>query len=272
MGISAKRAGVPGDIMINAGRNISASQVKKHRKCPRSYWFHYVCGVDPTKQGSKYLDLGSSIHDALEDYLKETDDISDMSHNERHIKSKFRKEAAMRDLADDMWSDGFTCCESAAMYLAKRADDVDIADIEGRIEYEMGRPDIQTPVTAILDVTLEQNEVWDWKTGRIRDDTIAEERIQGCIYALAYHAEYGEYPDCIKFIYLKEEEVRTLKAGRDHMDFMLTEARKLQSSRRTGEFEAKPGDQCYWCAYEFYCEASPVGVGSMDWEAFNGRF
>lgn len=246
--------------------NISASQVKTHAQCPLQYKMRYIDGMEASKKDSDYVKLGSRVHETLEDLLDREDPppLHDREILRRIIKEAY-KERTDYWIPEGLYEDGLTCCEKAADYLCKRQPD--IRGVEQRVEFDITRPDMETGVTSIMDV-ITDGEIWDWKTGRIRDDTPHEEKIQGSLYMAAYYHLHGEKPDAIRFIYVKEGKVRTLEPTDENWDYMLSRAKSLLHAKKTGEFPANPGDHCYWCAYEFWCPASPVGAGDVPWEEY----
>jgi len=247
--------------------NISASQVKAHSQCPKQWWFRYQSELEATKKDSKYLDLGSRVHEAIESAIS-GENIPPLGHKksvEATIQNKYEELGREYPLSDDMYEDGLEYCSVAARYISKR--EPALQDVERRKEYRIERGDISTGVTAILDVVA-NSEIWDWKTGRIRDETPHEEKIQAAVYMAAYLEAYGEPPDIINFVYLKEEEVRRLQPEDEIWEYMIERAKALVSAKKTGDFPGEPGEQCYWCGYEFWCDDSAVGIGGTPWEEY----
>lgn len=240
---------------------LSASGIKKFRDCPKQWWFRYRAAVEGTKTESEYAVLGSTVHEAIENVLREGEPYGPAA-----FMQEFRDLAADTDLPPDFVEDGADYAWNAGEFLNGR--DYTIRGIEEREEFQIERPDVDEPVTAILDVTTE-GQIWDWKTGRIRDDTPMEEKIQAGVYAAAYFNLYGEWPEVIRFVYLQEEEVRKYGPDDDLAALVLKYARQLVRAKREQHFPADPGDQCYWCEWEYYCEESGVGVGeNFDWEDY----
>ncbi len=246
--------------------NISASQVKKHSQCPLAYWFRYISEREPTKQNDVYLKLGSRVHEAIEDALT-AESPPPLGHEEA-VKAAIQNLYRENDeypLPDDHYEDGMKYCAKAAKFIAK--EEPDIREVEMREEYRISRGDLDTGVTAIMDV-IAGDEIWDWKTGSIRDETPHEEKIQGSIYMAAYLNKYGEEPESVRFIYLKEEKFRSIEPGDEIWQYMIERAKSLANSKETGEFEAKPGEHCYWCSYEYHCPEAPAGMGNVPWESY----
>lgn len=246
--------------------NLSASQVKTHSKCPMQYWMRYIEGMENTKKRSKYVKLGSRVHETIEDLFSR--DVPPPIDNEQRLKDIIRDHYAQREqpwLPKDAYNDGLKCCEKAAEVIYDRQPD--IWGIEERVEFDIDRPDMETGVTAIMDV-IASDEVWDWKTGRIRDDTPHEEKIQGATYMAAYYHLFEEPPEAVRFVYLKEGRMRTIDPTNDNWEYLLSKAKALLHAKKTGEFPANPGDHCYWCGYEFWCPESPVGMGNVPYEDY----
>lgn len=243
---------------------MSASGIKKHADCPKSWWFRYESDVEPIEGDTTHLDLGNAVHDALEDALKGW--MLNDRNLESYAKMRYESRADHHGVEDaDIWKTGRDCIETAVEYVLDR--DPDIIGIEDDVEFDVNRPDLNETFKGKMDVAT-QSEIWDWKTGSIRDDTRKKERIQGAVYMAAYRAEYGKPPEKVRFVYLKEEKVRSFEPSDEVWHEMLGAARSLAASKRADEWPAKPGDQCYWCPYEQSCaEAGGIGVG-FDWDAW----
>lgn len=246
--------------------NISASQVKTFSSCPKQWEFRYQSDQEPTKDKMEYLNLGSRIHEAIEDALT-ADSPPPLGHKEA-VKAAIQnlyREKDEYEVPDEMFKDGLEYCEKAAEYIAKR--EPDIRGIEVREEFQINRTGMSTGVTAIMDVAT-QTEIWDWKTGRIRDDTPHQEKIQGSIYMAGFYSKYGVEPQSIKFVYVKEGKVRSIDPDDDIWQYMLKHAKKLIHAKETGEFPPDPGEKCYWCGYEMVCPGAKVSVAGVPYEEY----
>lgn len=247
---------------------ISASQIKKWEECPKGWWFDYVSDKRPTKGEKGYLERGSAVHESIEEVLIENPEERDVNTLTYLFKKEFRDWNP--EIPDKMFDDALEYLEVAARYICDQ--DPDILDIEPRIEYDITRSSVHPEgepvrIVSYLDVCTE-NEVWDWKTGTIRDGTAQDELIQGACYMASYYSKYGHTPDAIKFIYIKEETVRTLDPTDENWEELLKYIRPFMRGLNNEQYHAKPGDHCYWCDYEYFCSASDVGLGATDWERY----
>ena len=152
-----------------------------------------------------------------------------------------------------------------AKWLAKPEQDVEIRDIEKVCHFDINAVD-RTAI-GFMDVAAE-NGIWDWKTGRIRDDTAHEEKVQGSVYMAAYYDEYGHPPERVRFIYIKEGKVRSFEPSDEHWNYMIKRAKALLQAKEENEFPGNPGDHCYFCGHEFFCPEAPTGMGNVPWEEY----
>lgn len=260
---------------------ISASQLKKWRTCPESYRFRYKSDIEPTRAEKGYRSMGSAVHEAIENVLVEDPTVRSQD------KLEFRFENELQNLdyeyPESMHDTAMGCVSNAARYIASYREKFNdgerltIRGVEVDHKFEVNRPDISYPFRAIMDVTTE-GEIWDWKTGNRRP---ADELLQGAVYLAAYGNKYGEVPEAMRFIYLKDREVETYPRTDDNGHVFWSEskqpdgwdeaiklAKQLMRAWRLDEWPAKPGDPCYWCSYEMFCSASPVGVGDVNYEIY----
>jgi len=255
--------------------DISASRIKKHASCPEKYRLRYKADKEPTKMRQGYGEIGSLVHEAIENVLTDRPNETNQSALTSRLKQEFYEledsgEYDMDLIDDRQRSDGLDCLEMAAKWLAKPDNDVEFRDIEAVCHYNLDG--IDRTAIGFMDVAT-MDGIWDWKTGTIRgDETERDEIIQGAVYMGGYHNEYGELPKYIKFIYLKEEKVRTVTPGEEAWNEMLGYARELVKSEQTDTYEADPEEgKCFWCGFEMWCSESAVSPGQIQAEIDSGR-
>lgn len=245
---------------------LSASRVKTFQKCPRQYELKYQENKPATKYRKGYGALGALVHEAIENVLKDL--IPCEYWDEDDLTRRFKREFYnleesgdydMEIIDSDQRETGLDTLNVAARFIER--EQPDIRDVERESLYTVKR--FGRNALGYLDVCTE-NEIWDWKTGTIRDDTERDEIIQGSMYVAAYYNEYGVMPEAVKFVYIKEEEVRTLDSSRENWEDMIRYATPLVNALENGDFPAKPDrSKCYFCAYENWCEASPTSPGQI---------
>jgi len=246
---------------------LSASGVKKFKRCPKEFELKYVLKKDGLSESSGYAKLGSAVHEAIERILMENS-IARLSETPNQLKELMVGEyrAIDPDIDDEKYNTGLSCLEVAARYTAMQGLD-SFRGIEQDFKYALGREDINHSFRGLMDVAT-PTEVWDWKTGK----NVYEENeiIQGMIYAMGYLDEFGVPPEKIRFVYLQKEIERVIEPTDENWNIMLDRARDVVQAKESGEFPADPdGSKCFWCSREGYCDASegsPVGAGNISWE------
>lgn len=243
---------------------LSASATKKFNRCEEEYRLHYQSDLPATKGGSPYAELGSAVHEVIEEVLKEDREFVNRPNQLRELfLSKFRNRELA--LAEEHIETGLKCLKVAARYIPNRVPD-EFRGIEQEFTFGLKRPDINHGFRGIMDVAT-HNEIWDWKTGKNAYEE--DEIIQGMIYAMGYYDEYGVVPEKIRFVYLQKETERSLEPSDENWHQMLDNVRNVVDAKESGQFEAQPGSsKCYFCGMEGYCSASPVGAGNIEWELF----
>lgn len=240
---------------------ISASGLKTFEDCPRQWWYKYESDKEPVEGDTRALDLGSAVHETIEQVLTEERPTTWEWIEDRLIEV-YEQEYADA-VVDEYQERAHTCLRNAATYLEKRAPE--IRGIEVSVEYNLNRPDVDGLARGTMDVATD-TEIWDWKTGGIYDDTAKKEKIQGAAYMGAYRVEYGEAPEAIRFIYLREEAIRSIEPSDEVWEYFVGYARRLAAAKKNDAFEATPGKPCQWCDYQSYCPAAG-GIGEgFDWQ------
>lgn len=246
---------------------LSASKLKQFTRCPEAFRLGYIEGLRSEGGENRYIRRGNAVHDAIEDVLSDVGISDDADYLKHRLLEQFRSNAVRADYALSEEDTTFVkdALRVAARFIAKQ--DGTVRSIEGRAEFAVSGLQHPEGFTGYIDVATD-SEVWDWKTGKSEGKEL-DETLQGGVYMAGYHHAFGEPPEAIKFVYLKEEEVRTLEPSDEMWSEVVGTAKDLLRAVRHDEFPAIPGDsKCYWCDYEVHCDASAVGAGGIDWEAY----
>lgn len=256
---------------------ISASQVKKWKKCPKQFWYRYISDIEIEDDGSKFTEMGNAVHESIEEFLKGDPDLSDKDHIEERLHIQLTAREDNFEYGEDMDERANQCIENAAKYLEWLHEQGDeIRGIELDHEYEKHIPGTDRPFRAIMDLATDKRIV-DWKTGNK-----GAEKVQAGIYIEGYKDKYGEYPEQVHFVYLKEDEVdvNIHNAETDEEVYwgdkvnqywqeMVPHVQSMHNAMELENYPADPGEsKCYWCAYSYHCPDSGVGVADIPWDAF----
>ena len=242
---------------------LSASGVKKYKRCPKSFELRYIEGLSATKGSSDYALLGNAVHDAIERVLLE-EDISSFKERPSQLRDLMLGEyrSIDPDIEDEHFSTGLSCLEVASRYIPMQNVD-EFLGVEQDFKFSLARPDIDHSFRGFMDVAT-NDEVWDWKTGKNVYET--DEVIQGMIYAMGYLDEFGHPPEKIRFVYLQKEIERVIDPTDENWQQMIDYARDVVDAKKRDEFPADPSSsKCYFCGYEGYCPDTPNGAGALEW-------
>jgi len=249
---------------------LSASSVKTHAGCPYKFKLGKLDGLRETKQGKGYLELGSAVHESIENVLgRNRWNTPPRPQNQlrQDLVAEFREWNP--DVEDELWDRGMDCLETCSKYVGEMRSEVEVKDLEPEFNFTLGRPDISAKFKGFIDLVTEGGEIWDWKTGSVREQG---EIIQGAVYMRGYQELYGEAPEKIRFVYLKEGKERALEPNDENWQEMISHAKKLVRDIRREQFDPEPeSSKCYWCDYEGFCHASPNGAGGVDYQAYRNR-
>jgi len=105
--------------------------------------------------------------------------------------------------------------------------------------------------------------ITDYKTGKPQSQEDADESLQLSIYALAAREKWGYRADHVVFHNLEENSFVVTRRS----DVQLQEARlkveEVAAKIAAGEFEAKTGFHCWFCAYRTLCPATEKRLYSI---------
>jgi RecB family exonuclease len=137
----------------------------------------------------------------------------------------------------------------------------EVAHVEEWFDVRVG----QTLVTGRIDRMDRSADgrivITDYKTGKPRSQEDADESLQLSIYALAAREKWGYQIDRLAFYNLDgNSSMVTVRS-----DLQLLEARlkveAVAGKIASGDFRAKPGFHCSYCAYRNLCPATEKRVG-----------
>lgn len=245
---------------------LSASKLKTFDRCPRAFDLNYIQQKQEEGGENHYIRRGNAVHEATEDVLAEgTVDLGDEDAVEFGLKRAYWDNGGQSgyDLTDE--DDDFVlgCLSTAARFIASH--DPSVVSVEAEVPFRSEQ--LQHAFSGYVDVVTE-TEVWDWKTGKSEGKNL-DETLQGAVYMAGFYAHTGRIPEAIRFVYLKEEKVRTREPSDEMWGEVLQKAESLLRAVEFGEFPADPGEsKCHWCDYEIHCDASPVGLGGVQWESY----
>ena len=244
---------------------LSASKLKQFARCPESFYHTYMMGRRGLVPENRYIRRGNAVHETLESVLRAdpvwTDELS------VQLKAAYHNFGGQDewDLSDEDHRFVIECLEVAARYLVKLAPEVRAVELE--VEFGVSDPRIWRDFGGFVDLATDRG-VLDWKTGKSEGKEL-DEALQGGVYMAGYAHEFGEVPEYVRFVYLKEETVRSVDPSDELWDTVIDHADRVLRAIERDEFPADPeSSKCHWCDVEPFCSASPVGGGNVDWSEY----
>ncbi len=234
---------------------LSYSAVSCYEKCPLSYRFQYVDGleVDPTP----YLAFGRSMHAALEWlYGRQTPEPPTLESLLAYLDKCWESEG-YSDL-DEERSYLRNAREVLTQYYYSNLHDFRLpVAVEERFEMDMG----DFVLSGVIDrVDCNPNgtyEILDYKTSRrLPELNRLREDLQLPIYQLACRDVWGITPAKLTFYYLIPNRRYTTKpCDSSRLQEVRERLVRVASSISASDFPATPNRLCPWCSFEDICPA-----------------
>jgi CRISPR/Cas system-associated exonuclease Cas4 (RecB family) len=244
----------------------SASQLAAYVRCPRSYAFKYVLGLEPEFR-SLNLVLGSLVHSVLGWFFEQklagrtpsqesVDRIVDADLLALTEGEPIRwKDATPENVASD--TKRFVRC-----FLSEHAD-LPVKHIEQPFRVPLADPDtgevLGRDLKGFFDLTLEDGTIIELKTSaRGWQDHEVSRHLQLGAYAFAFNAMHGA-PSKVRAIVvvkLKREpriETFTVERGEHETRWWLEAAAAIEGAISGGHFPPNPNPFCVECEYARSC-------------------
>jgi RecB family exonuclease len=136
---------------------------------------------------------------------------------------------------------------------------VDVVAAEVSFSFSLGAQKIVGRIDRLDRVEGSTVRVIDYKTGAAKTPRYAEDSLQLSIYAMGARA-MGFVPRELVFLNLQgNEEVTTMRSAAQ-LDKARQRIEDVAGGIAAGNFAAKPGQHCQWCAYRRLCPATEQRV------------
>jgi DNA helicase-2/ATP-dependent DNA helicase PcrA len=247
--------------MMDLSERLSASAVQRYETCPLQFKLEREWRIPSEVPGA--MQYGAAMHLVLKSYYESVragrelseDRLIELFQIDIHnagIQDHYQLELYERQGISQLKAFLEACRVGAVPEVAHVEEWFDVRVggtlITGRIDRMDRSPDGRIVIT-------------DYKTGKPRSQEDADESLQLSIYALAAREKWGYQIDRLAFYNLDgNSSMVTVRS-----DLQLLEARlKVESVAEqiaSGDFRAKPGFHCSFCAYRNLCPATEKRVG-----------
>ena len=234
-------------------RGISQSGLSVFRDCPYAFKLRYVDRCVPMFWDNSVLDVGSYVHDSIDDYYK-LHYIPDAASYHEILAETYAllKRRWDRSLSVEQFKQAYLCLENHSKFEFKRLSSGIATKPLTEIEIDSGG------FYGFIDYFDIDNKIaMDWKTGK-HPSVHYSYKMQALIYKFLIKGKFGIDLTHFDFYFLFPNAFRKVKYGTGVMkgveDDVLKLRRKVDDSYRDG-FERKPrtSTMCNNCLYKYYC-------------------
>jgi DNA helicase II / ATP-dependent DNA helicase PcrA len=231
---------------------LSASAIQHYETCPLQFKLEREWRIPAEPSGA--LQYGACMHRVLLTYYDSV-----------RWNRRLSKEELIERFCADIESAGFTDNYQRELYEKKGIEELrqfvvsaelaesEVLHTEERFKVKLGSTNLVGRIDRVDRGSGDGVVITDYKTGRPRSQEDADESLQLAIYALAARETWGYRVDRLVFHNLDGNT----QIGTDNSEFKIEEAKvRVQSIAEkisAGQFEAKPGFHCAWCAFRVLC-------------------
>lgn len=217
---------------------LSFSRLDTYLKCKRRYYYKYIKKIKETRFYDRdALDFGTLVHEALEEYFKQSSAKFDKSEFLK-IYSKYQKDTTLKSEIFKLKLDEFASSQNSHL-----KDGFSVSECEMEIEAKFNRISIKGKIDR---VDINGNDIWliDYKSGKAD-----EKSLQLAFYELLYQAEFDKTAKGY-FYSFDDNKFTDSKADIDKLIEVLDELKKINNSQISFTQNTK---HCDICQYESLC-------------------
>jgi superfamily I DNA/RNA helicase/RecB family exonuclease len=240
--------------------NLSATAIEKYETCPLQFKLEREWRIPGEIPAA--MQYGASMHRVLRTYYDALRFNRPMSDDQ--LVELFRSDLADAKIEDRYQHELYERqgIQQLRDFLAaeRQKSRPEVLSTEQEFKIQIGLATVVGRMDRVDRIAGEHVAIVDYKTGKPRSQEDADESLQLSIYALAAHDKWGYQPDRLVFHNLEDNSA----ASTTRSDLQLKETRakveEVAAKIAAGEFEAKPGFQCSFCAYRNLCPATEKRV------------
>ncbi|ANE34944.1 exonuclease V, helicase AddB [Campylobacter hyointestinalis subsp. lawsonii CCUG 27631] len=217
---------------------ISFSRLDTYLKCKRRYYYKYIKKIKESRFYDRdALDFGTLVHEALEEYFKQSNAKFDKSEF-LQIYSKYQKDTTLKSETFKLKLDEFASSQNSHF-----KDGFSVSECEKKIEAKFNGIFIKGKIDR---VDINGNDIWliDYKSGKAD-----EKSLQLAFYELLYQAKFDKTAKGY-FYSFDDNKFTNSKADIDKLIEVLDELKEMSNSQIPFSQDTK---HCDICPYESLC-------------------
>jgi len=235
---------------------LSASAVQTYETCPLQFKLEREWRIP--REAPAAMQYGAAMHRVLRTYY---DGLRfDRPPSEEDLIEQFRSELAEAKIQDRYQHDLYERqgIEQLKAFLAAcaRAPRPEVLHTEEPFEAKIGGASVAGRIDRIDRLADGQVVITDYKTGKPQSQEDADESLQLSIYALAAEKKWGYRAKHLVLYNLAENTCVTTSRSSIQLEEARAEVEEVAARIAAGEFDAKPGFHCRFCAYHSLCPST----------------
>jgi ATP-dependent DNA helicase UvrD/PcrA len=235
---------------------LSATAIEKYEVCPLQFKLEREWKIPGEVPAA--MQYGASMHRVLRTYYDAIQFNRPMSDDQ--LVALFRLDLADAKIEDryqhELYEKQGVQQLRDFLAAARQKSPLEVVHTEQEFKIAIGEAKIVGRIDRVDRIKGEHVAIVDYKTGKPRSQDDADESLQLSIYALAARERWGYRSDRLMFCNLEDNSL--VVTTRSDLQLQQARARVEDVAARiaAGQFEAKPGFQCNFCAYRNLCPAT----------------
>jgi DNA helicase II / ATP-dependent DNA helicase PcrA len=237
---------------------LSAHAVESYSTCPLQFKLEKDWRIPG--EAAAAMQYGSAVHTVLRQYYDPSPHAPELT-VEDAIQA-FRREFS-KTVVDDPTQralyEKLGAQQLRTLLESRPRGSIDVVAAEVSFSFSLGAQKIVGRIDRLDRVEGNTVRVIDYKTGAAKTPRYAEDSLQLSIYAMGARA-MGFVPRELAFLNLQGNEEVTTARSAAQLDKARQRIEDVARGIAAGNFAAKPGQHCHWCAYRRLCPATEQRV------------
>ena len=231
---------------------LSATALQLYEMCPLQFKLERDWRMPG--EASAPMQYGASIHRVLLTYYESV--RMERALSDEQVIEEFRADLARENIADRYQHERYEeqgIAQLKEFLAASRATQPNVLHTEERFKIKIGNASLAGRIDRIDRGSGDAVVITDYKTGRPQTQDDADDSLQLSLYALAAREQWGYHVERLVLHSLDGNiEVSTTRSEKQ-LQAAKMKVEEIASKIASGDFTAKPGVQCGFCAYRVLC-------------------